>query len=116
MKKVITFTMSFFLFLGMTFAQEIKPKFEKQDNLTKATYYYDNGTVKETGYLKNDKLHDKWISFNKEGKITTIANYKNGIKEGKWYVVENDTVKELTYKSNKLIKVENLKGSYIPLN
>jgi antitoxin component YwqK of YwqJK toxin-antitoxin module len=110
MKNIISITL-FLLFIVITNAQEVKPKFEKQNGLTKATYYYDNGAIKEVGFFKNEKLHDKWISYNKEGDITTIAIYNNGKKDGKWYVVTNDSIKELTYKSNKLIKIKNVKGT-----
>jgi len=110
MNKIIT-GIIFFLFLGIANAQDIKPKFEEQDGLTKATYFYDNGSIKEVGFFKNEKLHNKWISYNKEGEITTIANYNNGKKDGKWYILSKDSIKEVTYKSNKLIKVENVKGS-----
>jgi len=109
MKKIIIFTFYFFLFLGMTRAQEVNPKFEKQNKLTKATYFYDNGTIREIGFFKNDKLHDKWISYDEKGTVTAVAYYKNGKKDGKWYVVVNDSVKELTYKSNKLLNVKNSK-------
>jgi len=110
MKRIITIFI-LFMFLGIANAQEIKPKFEKQNELTKATYYYDNGSIKEVGFFKNEKLHNKWVSYNEEGKITTIANYSNGKKDGKWYILSNDSIKEVTYKSNKLVKVENVKGS-----
>ncbi len=110
MKKIITLFVVF-IFIGIANAQEVKPKFEKQNELTKATYYYDNGSIKEVGFFKNDKLHNKWISYSKEGNITAIANYSEGKKDGKWYFLSNDSIKEVTYKSNKIIKVENVAGT-----
>lgn len=114
MKKHKALAIIFILFIGFTFAQNVEPKFEKQDDLTKATYFFDNGDIKEVGYFKNQKLDGKWVSYNQKGKITTIANYENGKKEGTWFVVTNDTVRELTYKSNKLINVKNAKGNTLP--
>lgn len=87
-------------------AQSAEPTFEKQDDLVKATYYHDNGMVKEVGYFKDDKLHDKWIRYNEEGKIKVVALYNNGVKEGKWYMVGEESVKEVTYKSNKVVDVK----------
>ncbi|NOQ92061.1 MAG: hypothetical protein GQ552_05005 [Flavobacteriaceae bacterium] len=115
MKKLLSFTIMFILFISISLAQNVEPEFEKQDNLTKATYYFDNGDIKETGFFKNEKLQGKWITYNQEGKITAIANYENGKKEGKWYVISNDTIKELIYKSNKLIEVKNKKGTELSL-
>ena len=81
MKKFIAAFIVCVLMSSVSFAQEMEPKFEKQDDLVKATYYHDNGMVKEVGFFKNDKLHDKWISYNKEGQIKVVAVYNNGQKE-----------------------------------
>jgi antitoxin component YwqK of YwqJK toxin-antitoxin module len=96
---------------AVSFAQNMEPTFEKQGDLVKATYFYDNGMVKEVGFFKNDKLHDKWISYDKEGKIKVVALYNNGEKDGKWYIVGEDNVKEVTYQSNKIIKVQEVEES-----
>ncbi len=114
MKNIISLLIFFLFIAQIGFGQSIHPKYEKQNNLTKATYFYENGKVKETGYFKNTKLQGKWLKFDTNGEITTVANYKNGKKEGVWYVIINDTVKELTYKSNKLIKVKGLQNKHLP--
>ena len=46
----------FVLTLGV--AQEIKPQFEKQEDLVKATYFYEDGQVKEIGFFKNSRRWD----------------------------------------------------------
>ena len=104
-KFLITLAIAVFMVNG-SFAQTLEPTFEKQDDLVKATYYYDNGAVKEVGFFKDDKLHDQWVSYDQEGKIKVVAFYKNGVKDGKWYMVGEEKVKEVTYKSNKIVKVE----------
>ena len=109
MKKLITSVIIMMMMTNISFAQEIEPKFEKQDDLVKATYYYDNGAIKEVGFFKDEKLHDQWISYSKEGNIKVVAMYNNGKKDGKWYLVGDDVVKEVTYESNKIVKVEEVK-------
>ena len=84
MKKFSAALVLMMLMINISFAQEIDPKFEKQDDLVKATYYYDNGSIKEVGYFKDEKLHDQWISYNNEGNIKVVAMYNNGNIEGKW--------------------------------
>ena len=111
MKKFIAVIILTITATSFTFAQENEPTFEKQDDLVKATYYHDNGVVKEIGYFKDDKLHDQWIRYDISGKISVVANYNNGLKEGKWYIVGEETTKEITYKKNKLIKVEEVEGT-----
>jgi antitoxin component YwqK of YwqJK toxin-antitoxin module len=98
---LLTFTISL--------AQEVAPKFEKAGKLVKATYFFDNGSIKQIGFFLNDKLHDEWISFNKEGKKTTIAHYDKGKKTGSWFVLNNGIVKQVTFKANKVIEVKDLK-------
>ena len=115
MKKIIASLLTLFLAIGLANAQEKEPTFEKQEDLVKATYYHENGMVKEVGYFKDDKLHDQWVRYDVSGKITVVANYKNGIKEGKWYIVGEDSTKEITYQENKLIKVEEIDGSQLTL-
>jgi len=114
MKKLFACLVLFLLVLNVSFAQGVAPKFEKENDLVKATYYYDNGMVKEVGFFKEDKLHDKWISYSEEGKIKVVAMYNNGLKDGKWYLVGEETVKEVTYKSNKVVKVEEVSAAELP--
>jgi len=111
MKKLFASLVLFFLVVSVSFAQGVEPKFEKENDLVKATYYHDNGMIKEIGFFKEDKLHDKWISYNEEGKIKVVAIYSNGLKEGKWYLVGEDSVKEVTYKANKVVKVQEVDDS-----
>jgi antitoxin component YwqK of YwqJK toxin-antitoxin module len=106
MKKFVITLAVFILMVNMSFAQAVEPTFEKQDDLVKATYYYDNGSIKEVGFFKDNKLHDQWISYDQEGKIKVVAFYANGKKDGKWYMVGEEKVKEVTYKSNQIVKVE----------
>ena len=51
MKKVVIAAV--LLVSSLSFAQEVKPKFEMVDQMVKATYYYDNGQVKQEGYVQD---------------------------------------------------------------
>ena len=53
MKKLVATLTVFMLMISVSFAQEIEPTFEKQEDLVKATYYHDNGMVKEVGFFKS---------------------------------------------------------------
>lgn len=110
MKNILASLLLVFTF-SIANAQEKEPLFEKQGDLVKATYFYENGAIKEVGFFKKDKLHKEWVTYNESGEKTTIAQYDMGKKVGKWYMIKNDTVKELTYENNKLIKVENANQS-----
>lgn len=70
---------------GLMSAQEVKPKFEVVDQMVKATYFYDNGQVKQEGTYLNGKLHGKWVSYNQDGSKQTMGEYENGNKTGKWF-------------------------------
>jgi proline racemase len=56
MKKYLF--MAAILVSGMVSAQETEPKLEAYGNLVKATYYYENGQVQQTGFLKMASLKD----------------------------------------------------------
>ena len=110
MKKFIAVIILTITATSFTFAQENEPTFEKQDDLVKATYYHDNGMVKEEGFFKGDKLHDKWVHYNENGKVKIIAFYKNGMKDGKWYLIDEKSVKEVTYSLNKIVDVKQVEA------
>jgi len=97
------------MMMTMGFTQEVAPKFEKQGDLVKATYFYEDGSIKQVGFFSNDKLHGEWVSFDKKGEKTTIAQYEYGKKTGTWLVLTDGVVKQVTYEANKVINVKDLK-------
>ncbi len=111
MKKIIATLLVCLVAISFSYAQDKEPSFEKQDDLVKATYYHENGMIKEVGFFKDNKLHDKWVHYDLTGKITVVANYENGVKEGTWYIVGENSTKQVTYKANKPIKVEEVEGT-----
>ena len=94
--------------ITMGFSQEVAPKYEKHDDLVKATYFYQDGSIKQIGFFANEKLHGEWISYDDNGNKTTIAQYEHGKKTGTWLVLTNGVVKKVTYKANKVIDVKDL--------
>ncbi len=104
------------LFATISFAQkkERTLKVNKETNLIEVVYYHDNGEVSQTGnYTLDGKLQGQWISYNKEGEKTVLANYENGKKEGKWIYWIDGTIKEVDYDSNKIASVNerSIKGN-----
>ena len=98
------------LFCLTAFSQEQKIDYKKINNdLIKATYYFadNNAVVEREGFFNtNEKLHGMWISYDEEGNKTAIANYRNGVKEGVWTYFKKDKINLVTYKNNKITKVE----------
>jgi antitoxin component YwqK of YwqJK toxin-antitoxin module len=96
MKKIII--AAAFLLTGVLSAQEVTPKYEEVNNKTiKATYYHDNGLVKQTGNYRNGKLHGTWVSYNADGSKQAVAQYENGKKVGKWFFYTGNTISEVNY-------------------
>lgn len=79
-------------------------KVVKEGKLEKVTIYHANGSISQEGYLKENKLHGKWISYNQIGEKTAIANYHNGIKEGIWLHWTNEGLFEVEYNDNKMVR------------
>lgn len=92
-------------------AQEIEPKFEKQDDLVKGTFYFDNGQISQEGTYKDGKLHGKWIAYNLDGKKISEAKYKEGKKEGTWFFWTEEKLVEVEYDHNRIAEVTNWKDA-----
>ena len=95
------------LFILTAFSQTQRIDYEKVNQKVKATYYYqDNATIEKVGFFnaKGD-LDGTWTSYDMEGKITIIANYKKGKKDGVWEYYKPTVVNIVTYKNNKIINI-----------
>jgi antitoxin component YwqK of YwqJK toxin-antitoxin module len=108
MKKAILLAILFISAIG--FSQENETTFEKEGDLVKATYYFDNGDVKVQGFFKNKKLTGTWTSFDKQGNKIQIAQYKEGKKVGKWFVWNKASLKEINYDNNTLVSINDWKA------
>lgn len=107
MKKMILIALLALSFGG--FAQQVEPKFEKEGNKVKATYFHANGEISQQGYFLNEKLEGEWKMFNDKGEKIAIGNYDNGVKTGKWLFWEGDIMKEVNFDNNKIASVTNAK-------
>lgn len=103
MKKVVV--MAALLISGVFYAQEAQPKYEIVGNEVKATYFHDNGQVKQEGNYLNGKLQGKWISYSENGNKVAIGEYNNGVKVGKWFFWTEDTLNEVDYSDNRVADV-----------
>lgn len=45
--------------------------------------FHDNGVKRVEGYYKDDERHGRWNSWHSNGKLWSIAEYKNGQLDGK---------------------------------
>lgn len=103
MKKIVFMAM---VLLGVSVsAQDVKPNFEKNGDLIKGTYYFENGEVMQEGTYKDGKLHGEWIMYNANGDKTAIGNYTDGVKTGKWFFWKNDELVEVDYSNNQIADV-----------
>ena len=104
MKKAILIAILFVSAIG--FSQENETTFEREGDLVKATYYFDNGDVKVQGFFKDKKLTGIWTSFDKQGNKTQIAQYNEGKKVGKWFVWNKESLREIAYNNNTVVDVK----------
>jgi len=103
MKKIVV--MVALLISGVFYAQETQPKYEVVGNEVKATYFHDNGQIKQEGNYLNGKLQGKWVSYNENGNKIAIGEYANGVKVGKWFFWTEDTLNEVDYSDNRVADV-----------
>lgn len=92
-------------------AQEVSPLYEQVEDMVKVTNYYQDGNIKEEGFYKNKIVTGTWITYDKFGNKTAVANYKNGKKVGKWFLSTQEGLKEIDYKNNVIANVQSWKGN-----
>lgn len=112
MKRVIM-SLVFLLALNVTFAQDKQDTFVEKDGKIEATYFYDNGVVKQHGFFNKDgKLEGTWTSYDVNGKKVSVGNYADSKKVGKWFFWGADnTLTEMDYKNYKVNNVNVWKKS-----
>ncbi|ASO05059.1 MORN repeat protein [Arenibacter algicola] len=86
-------------------AQDIKPVFEQDGEMLKATYYHDNGVVSQEGQFLNGKLHGEWKMFAEDGKKIAMGEYTEGKKTGKWFFWDAKKLKEVDFVDSKIANV-----------
>ena len=106
---MLTFAMLFSITLLAQ--EEIKPKYEIEGDMVKATYYHDNGEIAQTGYYLDGKLHGEWKAYNQEGKKIAMGTYNKGAKTGKWFFWSDDALNEVNYVDSRLASVTKWKNA-----
>ncbi|MGA8853627.1 MAG: nicotinic acid mononucleotide adenyltransferase [Christiangramia sp.] len=96
--------------VAMAQNKDSKPTFEKEGDLIKGTFYYEDGSIRQEGTYKNGRLHGKWVSYNQDGDKTAIANYENGEKSGKWFFWSKDKLTEVDYQNSVIASVNSWKS------
>lgn len=104
MKKIII--AGLLLSAGVVSAQKIEPKYTIENQMVKATYYYDNGQVMQEGFYKDGKLHGEWVAYNEDGSKQSVGEYNNGAKSGKWFFWSTATVSEVNYTDSRVAEVK----------
>lgn len=115
MKKIISIFILSLTIAG--YAQDKQPTFKAENDLVKATYYYEDGSIKTQGFFKDKKLTGEWVSFDRSGNKSQIGYYESGKKVGKWFFWDKESLKEINYDNNLIASVNVWKSeSKIALN
>lgn len=98
---------------GFAFAQTEKPVLEREGSLVKATYFHDNGKIKQQGYFSEGKLEGTWVAFDENGTKISSGDYRKGQKTGKWFFWGEQSLAEVDYLNNRITSVKNWKQDAI---
>lgn len=104
MKKIIIAAL--LLSAGVVSAQKIEPKYTIENEMVKATYFYDNGQVIQEGFYKDGKLHGKWVAYNEDGSKQSLGEYNDGSKTGKWFFWGESALNEVDFKDSRVAEVK----------
>lgn len=107
MKKLML--LGIIMFSGVVFAQEKDHKYEVVDNTVKATYFHENGAVKQEGFYKDGKVHGKWVAYDINGNKQSLGEYNNGVKTGKWFFWTDNNLSEVDYSDSRVASVKSWK-------
>ncbi len=78
---------------------------EVNADLIEATYFFEDGTVNETGFFENDKLTGKWKTYNSNSELLAIGFFKESKKTGTWSFYQNgEVVQEVSYSDVQMAK------------
>ena len=100
--------MKYLFILLLTFVTTVGYSQDKGNAEKAVCTRYEDGSFKETGLIKNNKLEGQWVKYSVSGEAIIVGNYKNGSKEGKWTFVDNSTgvITEATYAKNKVVNLK----------
>jgi antitoxin component YwqK of YwqJK toxin-antitoxin module len=70
-----------------------------------ATYYFENGNVKEMGVFLNNEKNEQWLDWDEAGNKIAEAFYSNGKKNGTWMIWDTRGTKryEMYYSMDKKV-------------
>ena len=93
------------------YAQDLNDKqFVLSKDVIKASFFHDNGKIAQAGaYNLDNKLHGKWVKYDKEGNVLAVAYYDAGQKVGTWSFYQGDIMKEVTYVDSRIAEVKTWK-------
>ena len=114
MKKIII--AGLLLSAGVLSAQTKDHDFSIENNIVKATYYYENGNIKQEGSYKDGKLHGSWTSYNEDGTKLAMGEYKNGQKCGKWLFWTGAVLNEVDYADSRIAEVKKWSKDAVAVN
>jgi antitoxin component YwqK of YwqJK toxin-antitoxin module len=70
-----------------------------------ATYYFENGNVKEMGAFLNNEKNEQWLDWDEAGNKIAEAFYSDGKKNGTWMIWDTKGTKryEMYYSMDKKV-------------
>lgn len=86
---------------------KLKNHFVKVGSEYKVIRYFESGCVEEIGFYDSyGQKNGEWNRFFEDGKISAIANFKNGVKNGDWkiYNTDGNMTFFIKYKKGKIIE------------
>lgn len=104
MKKIVIIVA---LFIGsIAFSQQKNVQLEEVNGLVKATYLFNNGNIEQQGFFKDGKLDGIWTSYDESGNKKSVAEYKEGVKVGKWFFWNGNNLSEVDFSRNTIADVK----------
>ena len=88
------------------YAQQDSNQFTYQDKGDTIEYkeYYSNGVLAQIGTIQDGLNHGLWSAFNTQGKKIAEGEYHKGMRVSKWFFWEDESLIEVDFENNKVVK------------
>ena len=83
--------------------EDLEHVYNRFDRVVKVEIFHDNGELYQKGYLKNNKLHGRWESYDINGNLAVIGEFIKGKKTGKWFFWSSKNFTEVNFQNNNVI-------------
>ncbi len=106
MMKITIFLLCFAVFT-MAISQETERSisYHQEGNVIQFMEYHNNGKLAQIGQIRDHLNDGLWSAYDDDGRKIAEGRYEKGMRVSKWFFWDDDSLIEVDFEDNKIIKV-----------